>query len=106
MRPARTTKKANPVSGGKGTTTGTSSQGRRDAGAVVSKYSISKASQGHFHPRLDFCFPHSHTPIRTSSTNTTRLILQKSVEKAWRPLPIELSLLLQIRTCCGNLFSP
>jgi len=39
MRPARTTKKANPVSGGKGTTTGTSSQGRRDAGAVVNKNS-------------------------------------------------------------------
>ena len=40
MRPARSTKKANPsASGGqKGTTAGASSQGRRDAGgAVVSK---------------------------------------------------------------------
>lgn len=36
MRPARTTKKANPVNSGKNNTTA-SSQGRRDAGAVVSK---------------------------------------------------------------------
>ncbi len=36
MRPARTTKKTNPVSSSKGATTA-SSQGRRDAGAVVSK---------------------------------------------------------------------
>ena len=36
MRPARTTKKANPVSSGKNNATA-SSQGRRDAGAVVSK---------------------------------------------------------------------
>jgi len=38
MRPARTTKKANPVSSGKAGTTA-SSQGRRDAGAVVNKNS-------------------------------------------------------------------
>ena len=37
MRPARTTKKANPVSSGKAGATA-SSQGRRDAGAVVSKF--------------------------------------------------------------------
>jgi hypothetical protein len=36
MRPARTTKKTNPVSSSKGAATA-SSQGRRDAGAVVSK---------------------------------------------------------------------
>ena len=36
MRPARTTKKANPVNSGKNNATA-SSQGRRDAGAVVSK---------------------------------------------------------------------
>jgi len=36
MRPARTTKKANPVNSSKNNTTA-SSQGRRDAGAVVSK---------------------------------------------------------------------
>ena len=36
MRPARTTKKTNPVSSSKGATTA-SSQGRRDPGAVVSK---------------------------------------------------------------------
>jgi len=38
MRPARTTKKANPVSSSKGATTA-SSQGRRDPGAVVNKNS-------------------------------------------------------------------
>lgn len=41
MRPARTTKKTNPSTsgGGKGTTAGASSQGRREAGAVVNKNS-------------------------------------------------------------------
>ena len=49
MRPARTTKKANPVSSGKNNATA-SSQGRRDAGAVVSKcqcLSFSQTAQVH-----------------------------------------------------------
>lgn len=42
MRPARTTTKKNPVSSSKPSNS-TSSQGRRDPGTVVSKYSFTAA---------------------------------------------------------------
>ena len=51
MRPARTTKKANPVNSGKNNTTA-SSQGRRDAGAVVSKSPTQFEEYGETNTRL------------------------------------------------------
>ena len=71
MRPARTTKKANPVSSSKGATTA-SSQGRRDPGAVVSKSAnLATRARPTFAPSLApadrlarFVFRPS-TPIRT-----------------------------------------
>ena len=106
MRPARTTKKTNPVSSSKGATTA-SSQGRRDAGAVVSKLLIADQS-GAIGRLLKPCLPKSIS-LRANE-QFARVIaksLQICINSYWRPnrkltklkrLAIEI-LWLQIRLC-------